>query len=241
MTVETRRGARCEAAIPVLSADYAHVFGSPKSHLVECDDGGCSVTQTGAAYLDNVGRPLQWPAVPVPDETVIETFVADGKAQITPTSTNQPYVDAWLPLVETVSSRVLDAAHRFGIPIASPIYVTVSLTVAGLVSGDPHLDDDQYHAQDGVGLVAIVGQHVGPRIALGRLPHQSLRSPGQVQIGGEVVSSFSTGEIAHQRGEPDRIVLFPQFGQLHAGPGPAVASTAATRNLLVLRAATTPR
>jgi hypothetical protein len=60
----------------------------------------------------------------------------------------------------------------------------------------------------------------------------------------EVLAEFGRGRLSSQRAKAERIVVFPQFGQLHAGPAidPAEVGTDRPpfRTLLVLRARTIP-
>lgn len=220
-----------------LTPEFARLFGSRKSDLVSATPTGSSVLQVGAASLES-GLP-PWPSLPAPGESVIETFVVERRGDPTPTSDNQPYVDAWLPLATALRDRVFDAIEAFDIPVDGPAYVTASITPPSAVGSDPHVDDDQFVADDGVGLVAIVADRAGSRVATGAIEQGTLRSPTQLTITDELIAAFDANELAIQHSAAGQIVLFPQFGQLHAGPAAGTVA-GGSRQLLVLRATTRP-
>ena len=98
------------------------------------------------------------------------------------------------------------------------------------------LDDDQFVPDDSVSVVAIIGELAGPRIAVAPLEPSPLRPMGQVIFADSVLDEFATGAAAQVSASANELVVFPQFGQLHAGPDAAqVAHLSPTRQLLVLR------
>lgn len=225
---------------PIISEGFAAVFRLAKSELVVPFEDRCEITQSGGAYTDPSVEMPPWPVLPAVDEAVIETFVADTAGGISATSNNQPFIDAWLPLVAALNRHLLSTVERYGVQLDGPAYVTASLTPAVALEGTPHVDDDQYIATEGVGLVAICGDLAGPRVACRALPHAPLRSPTQMDFGDNVLNAFAQGDIDQQQADADRIIVFPQFGQLHAGAVVADPAPALMRNLLVLRAKTLP-
>ncbi|MGH1490595.1 MAG: hypothetical protein ACRBK7_14590 [Acidimicrobiales bacterium] len=204
-----------------------------------------AIHQFGGAYL-----PDAFPIAPIAvdhaaSEPIIETFVIDQDGSCTGTGSDQALIDAWLPAVQEMSRRVIDAMASLEVRLAGAAYLTASLTPLGEVTDTPHFDDDQYVEGDGIGLVAIAASHGGPRIATEPVPCGPVRSGLPLEVSPETFDRFADQSMAAAEAEADRIVVFPQFGQLHSGPS-FTADTLAqwgsgqTRRLLVLRAQTVP-
>ena len=151
----------------------------------------------------------------------------------------------WRPTVEALARRVVGVLAPLGVQLGEPMYVTASATPVDRVAAEPHLDDDQYHPDAGVGLVAIAASHRGPRLARGVLGCSRATEGGPLGLDpAELVDWFAGdgGSVTRrvQRTPAHRIVLLPRFGQLHAGPTTADGRMASgrIRHLLVLRAET---
>lgn len=170
----------------------------------------------------------------------IEMFVASPSGGITATGTNADLNDAWAPSVERLASIVFEWLDVNDVQLTGDAYVTASITPAADVSGDPHFDDDQFTATDGVGVVAIVAEHGGSRVARRPIDHEDVRPPHPVVVGEALADAFACGEIDQDTFGSGDVIVFPQFGQIHAGPGP-VGSADEVRHLLVLRAPTVPQ
>lgn len=226
---------------PVFSEEFARYLRMTKRDLFDSGASG-ELTQTGMASLD---EPINVPPVVLDSSSVgpsIDMFVIDGTTgSCTPTGTNEELNDAWLPTVEAMAAAVLRTAGEHRVKLAGDVYVTTSTTPLDLVSEDPHFDDDQFQPDDGVGLAAIVADQAGPRIACSPITHEPVRAPHPLIVTPEHESDFHNGNIVRQSGAAHRVYVFPQFGQLHAGPGNIQTESHAVRHLLVLRAATHPR
>lgn len=225
---------------------FASAFHLAKQHVVEQNpDPGRPDTlrQFGSAYLD---QDLVLPPLPAALRTrspSVELFVCHGDGTCEPTGEDHALIDWWRPSVTALVTAVRLAVADAGIKPASEMYLTGSVTPAEDVANEAHLDDDQFNPGDGVGLVAIVGSGAGPRVATEAVPTiTSPRAGLPVSISQETFDRFTVGTVADQRASANRIVVFPQFGQLHAGPSPDQVrrSDDGHRRLLVLRAATTP-
>ena len=104
------------------------------------------------------------------------------------------------------------------------------------LEGNPHLDDDQFVPGAGLGLVAINGEHIGPRVATGSLALTGDAVPGPLPIAEATFEDFrNTDAPAANR---DEIAMLAPFGQMHAGPAAGDVQGATHRQLLVLRAGT---
>lgn len=222
-----------------LSAEYAANFHRRKSDLVTTDDTRTTLEQTGAAYL-GAEHEIPWPTSLPVDDIMIEMFIADETGSISPTGDDQATNDAWLPAVDVFAKQVLEAASALSVRLDGDVYVTASITPVGEVTTDPHFDDDLYSPDEGVGLVAIAGQIGGPRVACTPLHIGALRAPSQIPVTPDTANSFRDKSLGQQTAGPDRIVVFPQFAQLHAGPAITDAEGHLARHLLVLRAKTIP-
>ena len=240
-------------APPPLTAAFARHLHLTKGELLDDAPAGL-VPQTGAAQLD---QPLPMPRLDQlgigprrpGDEPAIETIVADLDGRCTPTGGDPDLAAAWLPTVEAMVGRVLDALGPLGLQdggsarVVGPLYVTTSLTPIGAVTVDPHLDDDRFVPTDGVGIVAIVASHAGPRVATEPVAHRPTGPSLPLEIEPGELRRFTAGQLAVQQAAAERIVVFPQFGQLHAGPlldlrSEVVDRSGPVRHLAVLRATT---
>ncbi len=167
----------------------------------------------------------------------IETFVVAASGDISAMGTDAALVAGWLPAVDELVRQVSQWAHKAGIELADGAYVTASVTDASMVNGQAHFDDDQFNANAGSGLVAIVGDLAGPRVATAPIPHPNIDPPRPVSADDTLIEHFANGTIASTDYGPNELVVLPQFAQLHAGPGPCGTSEQ-VRHLLVYRAAT---
>lgn len=210
-----------------------------KSELLDASAPGV-IPQTGATTIGtgfsvpNVYGDL---SVALPS---IETFVVsttDGS--IAPTGTKAELNNAWTPVVSAMAEAVFSWLADGDIALTGDAYVTASITRASEVNGEAHFDDDMYSPNEGVGFVAIAADRQGSRVCtepLKRVTEQ--RRP--LLSADEFKAEFEAGKLPHETFEPNTLVAFPQFGQLHAGPGPCGTGTE-VRHLLVFRAATVPQ
>lgn len=222
-----------------LDAQFARVLAARKSDYVSGPDDELQVSQHGAAVIATSDFP-GWVGGLESSDTVIETYVA-SEAGITATSDNQPFVDAWMPLVSWIDNQVRAALHRFDLVLTGDAYVTASLTETASLEGLAHMDDDTFAPDAPVGVVAIIGQWVGPRVATAPVAHAPLRPMSQIIFDDETLADFGADRIDHVASDPDQLVIFPQFGQLHAGPAAEhTAHLGSSRQLLVYRANAQP-
>lgn len=210
-----------------------------KRELAEASGEG-HILQTGAIVLDDsFAVPRIDPSL-VPALPSIETFVVSGHDRsIAAMGSNQPLNDAWMPTVEALAGVVFRSLDEHQVMVAGDAYITASITPASDVNDQAHFDDDQFNPDDGVGVVAIVADLDGSRVATGTVALEQIRPPLPLTLDERTIESFSAGTIERAAFGPHTVVLFPQFGQLHSGPGPCGGATD-VRHLLVLRAATAP-
>lgn len=227
---------------PTIEA-LAAVLGAAQSNLIRSRADTLEITQVGAAVLPDpfpvaVPDPGD-PVVPTDGESVIETFVGTGVRSLQPTGGDRAVADWWQPAVDALVAEVTSALVPFGMAPGGLISVTASTTPLDQVITEPHLDDDQYAPEAGVGLVAIAASHDGPRLARGVLTVRRAVSGAPLGLDPEaLVSWFAKGDLDRVQDTPaDRVVLFPRFGQLHAGPVRATDGSTGhgVRSLLVLR------
>ncbi len=234
---------------------FAATLRLSKQDLLTATGTGDTIAQTGAAYLpDPFPVPLMSELAIGVTEPIIETFVVDpDSGSCTPTGDDRVRIEAWLPIATTMVQQVTGALSANRVAIDGPAYLTASLTPVDQVTTVPHFDDDQYFDGHGVGVVAIAASHDGPRLARGALAAPRAMANGPLGLDqSDLDQWFEPDEEAPgashrvQGTGADRVVLFPRFGQLHAGP-PLAANSAAgasdgggVRNLLVLRADTVP-
>ncbi len=215
-----------------------------------------ALAQPGAAVLPapfvvplaSAGDPVE----PREGEACLETFVvqsgdgAVGGLGIEPTGVDVAVAAWWRPTVEALVERVRASMSEVGVELRFPHYVTVSTTPIGAVAASPHLDDDQTDVGSGVGIVALAGSHLGPRVVRGVIGCRGLAPPAPIEPAPDALDAFAGGSgpmaasaAVIEQFPADRVAIFSRFGQLHAGPAlPEEAS--GIRSLLVLRADTVP-
>ena len=209
-----------------------------KQQLFDCAGAG-RISQTGGEVIDadfalpSIDRAL------LPSLPSIETFVVSTIGSLTTTGTNDAVTDAWLPTIERLVGSVGAWMQANGVEPTGDGYVTASVTAASEVNGEAHFDDDQFVPDAGTGFVAIVGDIAGPRVAAEPIPHVEIQAPRPVVTDEVLINSFAEGSIASTTYGPNELVVMPQFGQLHAGPGPS-GKPDDVRHLLVYRVATVP-
>jgi hypothetical protein len=168
----------------------------------------------------------------------IETFVvAAVDRSIAPMGTNDELNAAWHPTVSAMAESMFEWLDGLGIEVHSDAYITASVTLAADVNEEAHFDDDQFMPSNGVGVVAIVADRAGPRVANTVISIPDAPAPRPLVVDDQLKADFAAGRIDHDIFGAHELVVFPQFGQLHAGPGPCGSGDEA-RHLLVFRAAT---
>ena len=216
-----------------LDAAYAARLAAPKEALLSADAN--AIDQLGARVIPFADAP-PWPELDgLTDEPIIESFLVSAEGEVTPLS-DAPQLLAWQPRAHAMAAAVLDACAAHSIQLDFPAYLTCSITPVDLLEGNPHFDDDQFMPGSGLGLVAINGQHVGPRVAAGSLALTGAAVPGPLPVAEATVAQFRSADVATASG--DEIAVLAQFGQLHAGPAASDVRGATHRQLLVLRAGT---
>lgn len=225
-------------ALPMLDAAFARMLTARKADFVGEDNNELRVAQQGAARIETSAFP-GWVAGLTTTHPVIETYVASDHG-VAATSDNQPFVDAWMPLVSWVDLQVRAALETHQVQLVGDAYVTASLTATSELEGLAHMDDDTFTPDAPVGIVAIIGEWAGPRIATTTVPHEPLRPMSQVVFSEATLADFADGTINHAVCSGDQLVIFAQFGQLHAGPAAAhIADRGDFRQLIVYRAQAT--
>ena len=233
------------SAPPPMTARFATALRATKADFVstyddQTGDDKTIIVQQGAATLDSAGFP-DWPrnigsGEAALHEAVIETFLGH-EAAATALSDNEPFVSAWLPLAQWMNATVRRQLAEHDVALDGDAYITASLTATAELEGVAHMDDDTFTPADSVGMVAIIGDLAGPRVATGTLAHGPLRPMSQVLFTDDQLDAFAADAVGHHRAEANELVVFPQFGQLHAGPAAHhVGGLAPTRQLLVMRA-----
>ena len=230
-------GIEAHTAPPAISGDYARVFHRSKGEwLASAQDG---LPQAAGALLSPT--PIPWPEAHVVGLGSIDMFTMSPAGEVAPAGVDADIADAWMPAVQALAAAVIEALADLDVVLDGDGYITASANEAIDVSHEPHFDDDMYSADEGIGLVAIVGQLGGPRLATGSLPMdvRVAGSPTQLPLDPELEQRFEDDELPMQITEAERIVLFPGFLQLHSGPK-LPADCEDSRLLLVLRAQTVP-
>ncbi len=227
--------------LPELSSEFGTHLRRTRRQLLEMSAPG-TILQPGGAHLPGT--------FPVPHieqgldgrsitEALIETFVVSPDAELSPTGQDAELIEAWLPTAASFARSVIEATLRADVAIEGDSYLTVSLTPCDQIIGDPHFDDDIYAPDSGVGLVAIAANVGGSRVACEPIVSNPPLPGIPLDVPDETFEAFTAGRLSLQQSAADRIVIFPQFAQLHAGPRLADAGVAGVRSLLVFRAATT--
>lgn len=201
-----------------LNAAFAATLALTKAELLAIGGEGV-VHQTGGALIDGpvdiADLSGQFPDLSAP---LIETFLIGADGSCSPTGTDQRLIDAVAATAASVAEQTLAALERFAVSLELPGYLTASVTPVEQVTSTPHADDDQFMPDDGVGIVAVVGDGLGPRIAIDPVPHLPTRPGLPLDFGPDAADRFDDGSIRSQQVAANRLVVLPQFGQLHAGP-----------------------
>jgi hypothetical protein len=194
-----------------------------------------SIHQAGAAYI---GTQFDMPVTPyrlTQGHPAIETFVVEPDAAIVPTGENTELVDLWQPAAQMMADEVLAACEQFGIELVTPGYLTASALPLDQVSHEPHFDDDLYTPADGVAIVAIVANHGGTRCTTTAIEVPTAPPGAPISLPVELQNRFDRGDHPSVCTDPERIAIFPQFGQLHSGPILTDLVPQTLRTLFVLR------
>lgn len=210
---------------------------SAKSDLIDDCDDEITLRQLGMARLAFDAAP-PWPTFDdgsVPD-AIIETFEVRGRELVAIGESD--WLDAWQPRAQAFLDTVLAQLDACGVEVDAPGYLTCSITPVEQLTGDPHFDDADFVPADGVGVVAITGQFLGPRVADGHLVLGNDARPGPIVVAGVVFEAFRSAPPP--AGAADEICLLAGFGQLHAGPAADQLPPGELRQLMVLRVPTRP-
>ncbi len=175
------------------------------------------------------------PSLQSKDSTPIETFEVRGDGSVEPTGDDDSLIELWQPAAELMAAAVQELMSDHGITPVGPGYLTTSALPLGHVSHDPHFDDDLYSPASGVGLVAIAATHAGTRLGIDPIEVPTLRPNLPIELSPELKGRFDSGQLPSVQSDPDRIVVFPQFGQLHSGPNLESIDSDEIRTLMVLR------
>jgi len=218
-----------------LDTAYGAVLRARKAHVVSATDDQWTVAQYGAAHIPVNDWP-GWAHDLSTTEPVIETYVASPDG-VMATSDNEPFVSAWQPLVEWMNLTVRAALADVDVHLGDAAYVTASLTPTNSLEGLAHLDDALFVPDDSVSMVAIIGELAGPRVATTEVTPAEIRPMTTLTFDQRVLDAFANDELDRCAAGRDELVVFPQFGQIHAGPAAHhVADMAPSRQLLVMRA-----
>ncbi|MEE9417187.1 MAG: hypothetical protein V3V01_18050 [Acidimicrobiales bacterium] len=223
-----------------ISSEYARYLRMSKAQLADCSHGADELLQTGAAYI---GDEFVVPNIEYSDENdgaAIETFVVDATGECTATGQNDRLIVELLPTAKRMAQLVLASLAEHGVVLDGDSFLTGSVTVEDQVTTTPHFDDELFVASDGVGIVAIAANLAGPRIACSALRVSPVRESLPVGLDQQTIDDFDSGLITTQQSAANRIVVFPQFGQLHCGPTIEHSMPGSTRTMFVLRAGTRP-
>ena len=221
---------------PPISPETAAAFRASKRDFIQAEShiAPAALQQHGAVALDSSTFP-GWPGDLASSEAIIETFVG-GDSGVTALGSNEVFVHAWRPLAEWMNATVRSQFADLSLALGDDTFVTASLTPTVELEGLAHLDDDIYSPDENVGVVVILGQFAGPRIAAGSLRSNPVREMGQVTYSDEILEAFGADLLPHVAAGADQMVAFPQFAQLHAGPAAHHAKhLGQSRQLLVLR------
>ena len=225
-------------APPMLSPEFAAYLSMSKQQFLLTNGVEGMMHQEGAAYIDATVALPSIAEVPASTNAAIETFMVDASGVVSPTGSNEPLIDAFASAAQQMATAVLAALADFGVEMDPPGYVTASITPCSQINGLAHFDDEHYQPGDGVGFVAIIGDVGGSRVACEPIAHAPVQAGVPVVFDPASAERFDGGDLAVHQAEPERLVIFPQFGQLHAGPPLANAGLDGFRRLLVFRATT---
>ena len=223
-------------APPLISKEFAAYLSMSKQQYLDLDARVGFLHQEGAAYIDATVPLPSVDHLPATSNAAIETFLVDEAGRCSPTGTNQALIETFEASAQQFATSVLEALRELGVEMEAPGYVTASITPCSDINGNAHFDDEQFHPDQGVGFVAILGDVGGTRVACEPLAHEPAQAGVPIVFDPEGAERFDTGQLQIHQAEPERIVIFPQFGQLHAGPPLAPLGLDGFRRLLVFRA-----
>ncbi len=170
----------------------------------------------------------------------IETFLLSASDRsIMTLGMNDKVNAAWMPAITSMAEAVSTWLAEHNITLAADAFITASITPAHEVNGEAHFDDDQFGAGNGVGVFAIVGDLAGPKALTSPLPYPDVTAPHPLTVDDELKAAFAADAFDSVAFGANELVMFPQFGQLHSGPGPCGDETQ-YRHLLVFRGETKP-
>ena len=225
-------------SIAPLDAGFAELLKQPRSAYVSRMPDGIQVLQTGGAYI---GDSLSVPTTPyelTDGEAAIETFVCGPNQPVVATGDDDRLIELWSPFAQVVSDAVYAAAFQFDIALEGPGYLTASALPLTAVSHEPHFDDDQFTPTDGVSIVATVSTHGGTRCTTTAIDLPFSPSGAPISVPQALQNDFDSGRHPHVEGEQGRLLVLPQFGQLHSGPNLEDLDPGTLRTLFVFRSRT---
>ncbi|MFW2381041.1 MAG: hypothetical protein ACN4GZ_04720 [Acidimicrobiales bacterium] len=228
-------------AIEALDDRFAAALKECRDAYVTAVGDHLRIRQAGAAYI---GEHFEVPATPfelTQGDPAIETFVVQAEKPIVPTGENQVLIELWQPQAQKMADLVLGACAAFGISLVEPGYLTVSALPLDQVNHEPHFDDDQYTPADGVSLVAIVGTHSGSRSTTEPILVPAVAPGAPISLPPDVLAAFDEGNHPNVQSHPERVIVLPQFGQLHSGPVLSDVDPHTLRTVYVLRFRTAGR
>lgn len=224
---------------PLISSDFCRYLSLSKQEFLSESGQEGLMMQCGATYIDA--------EIPLPkiscelnlEKPMIETFEVSDDGSCLPLGTNRELIDLFASSAEVMAKAVLKSLTSFGVEVDGNAYLTASITMCNEINGNAHFDDEHYHASDGVGFVAIIGDRGGSRVARESIPHTSIIDDDvPVIFDQKSADDFDSGLMLIHEAEPEKLLIFPQFGQLHAGPALASAGLTGVRRLMVMRAKT---
>lgn len=225
--------------IAPLDASFADVLKQPRSAFVEPIDRGIRVTQTGGAY---VGAELDVPITPydlTQGEPAIETFVCGPGEPVVAMGDDDQLKELWSGFAQVVADQVYEALERFGVQLEGPGYLTASALPLPSVSHDPHFDDDLFVPNDGVSIVATVSTHGGTRCTTDSIEFPTTSPGAPITVTQDLKDRFDSGQLTWVEGAQQRLLILPQFAQLHSGPNLEHGQESELRTLYVFRCRTT--
>lgn len=225
--------------IAPLDASFAEILNQPRSAFVEPVANGVRIQQTGGAYI---GDRLAVPTTPfemTDGEPAIETFVCGPNEPVAAMGDDERLIELWHAFAQQMADAVYEAASEFNISLEGPGYLTASALPLPLVSHDPHFDDDLFVPTDGASIVATVATHGGTRCTTDpiELPAPAVGAP--LAVPPETKDWFDGGPHARSEAEQGRLMILPQFAQLHSGPDLESGDANTLRTLYVFRCRTT--
>lgn len=221
-----------------ITPEYARHLTLPKRAFLEPDESPRQLIQVGGAYI---GGEIELPAAPDPAPGgSIETFAIGGDLSCEPLGANMAVIETFASTARLLAGLLLDALHKYGVAIVFPGFLTVATTPVSAVSSLPHFDDEHYEPLDGVGVVAVLATRDGTRVARNNVPITSASDGFPLDLPGSTIDGFWSEDVDKQVASPGRLLVMPQFGQLHAGPPIASHETEGNRTTFVIRFGTIP-